>query len=251
MLPTRGVFGPGRGPEPPGRGAPWLGLGRGRWLLTRTRTTRRGPRTGRGGCRTAVAPEPADAAGATDSWAGGLGAGGGPGRAAGPGSAGVSPVRAGAAVSLAAGACSLAAGLEIGRGPGRGPLPEGFAAGRADVDGPGRAPDLPFDGADLDVNDSRSRRATGASTVEDADFTNSPCSLSVASSSLLVTPSSLANSCTRALPATALLTERSSSAAVEGTGPARPRVISDGRSSLVLHGVLMSARACSRGTLQG
>ena len=61
-------------------------------------------------------------------------------------------------------------------------------------------------------NDSRSRRATGASTVDDADFTNSPCSLSVASSSLLVTPSSFANSCTRALPATALLTERSSEA---------------------------------------
>ena len=46
--------------------------------------------------------------------------------------------------------------------------------------------------------DSRSRRATG-STVEDADLTNSPCSLSRASTSLLVTPSSLANSCTRAL----------------------------------------------------
>lgn len=51
-------------------------------------------------------------------------------------------------------------------------------------------------------NDSRSRRATGASTVDDADLTNSPCSLSRASTSLLVTPSSLANSCTRALPAT-------------------------------------------------
>ena len=51
-------------------------------------------------------------------------------------------------------------------------------------------------------NDSRSRRATGASTVEDADLTNSPCSLSRARTSLLVTPSSFANSCTRALPAT-------------------------------------------------
>jgi hypothetical protein len=51
-------------------------------------------------------------------------------------------------------------------------------------------------------NDSRSRRATGASTVDDADLTNSPCSLSRARTSLLVTPSSLANSCTRALPAT-------------------------------------------------
>jgi hypothetical protein len=52
---------------------------------------------------------------------------------------------------------------------------------------------------------SRNRRATGASTVEDADFTNSPSSFSFARTSLLVTPSSFASSCTRALPATALL----------------------------------------------
>ncbi len=55
----------------------------------------------------------------------------------------------------------------------------------------------------------RSRRATGASTVLDADFTNSPMSLSLASTSLLVVPSSFASSCTRGLPATALLTSRS------------------------------------------
>ena len=62
---------------------------------------------------------------------------------------------------------------------------------------------LTFSGAGFaPPNDSRSRRATGASTVEDADLTNSPCSLSRARTSLLVTPSSLANSCTRALPAT-------------------------------------------------
>ena len=58
--------------------------------------------------------------------------------------------------------------------------------------------------------DSRSRRATGASTVDDADLTNSPCSLRRSSTCLLVTPSSLASSCTRALPATALLTWRPS-----------------------------------------
>ena len=51
-------------------------------------------------------------------------------------------------------------------------------------------------------NDSRSLRATGASTVDDADLTNSPCSFNRSSTCLLVTPSSLANSCTRALPAT-------------------------------------------------
>jgi hypothetical protein len=60
----------------------------------------------------------------------------------------------------------------------------------------------PFRAGFTPPNDSRSRRATGASTVEDADLTNSPCSLSRARTSLLVTPSSLANSCTRALPAT-------------------------------------------------
>ena len=70
----------------------------------------------------------------------------------------------------------------------------------------------------LPPNDSRSRRATGASTVEDADLTNSPCSLSRARTSLLVTPSSLANSCTRALPATSLLSRGDSG------GRAAPRV---------------------------
>jgi hypothetical protein len=52
---------------------------------------------------------------------------------------------------------------------------------------------------------SRSRRATGASTVDEALFTNSPSSLSLARTSLLETLSSLASSCTRALPATGLL----------------------------------------------
>jgi hypothetical protein len=64
---------------------------------------------------------------------------------------------------------------------------------------------LPFDASRA----PRSRRATGASTVLEADLTNSPISLSVASTVLLSTPSSLASSCTRALPGTALLTSRS------------------------------------------
>ncbi len=55
---------------------------------------------------------------------------------------------------------------------------------------------------------SRSLRTTGASMVEDGDFTNSPRSWSFAMISLLVLPSSFASSCTRALPATALLTVR-------------------------------------------
>lgn len=66
-------------------------------------------------------------------------------------------------------------------------------------------------------NESRNLRATGASTVEDADFTYSPRSASFLSTSLLVTPSSFASSCTRALPATALLTGGA------GGNPARPR----------------------------
>ena len=88
-------------------------------------------------------------------------------------------------------------------------------------------------------NDSRSLRATGASTVEDADLTNSPCSLSRARTSLLVTPSSLANSCTRALPAT-------TSPSLEATAVvgAAPRVSYDAWSS-GLHGVLMFFATCS------
>ena len=66
-------------------------------------------------------------------------------------------------------------------------------------------------------NDSRNRRATGASTVDDADLTNSPCSPNRARTSLLVTPSSFANSCTRALPATA-------SPVCEATAAVAPRL---------------------------
>ena len=44
------------------------------------------------------------------------------------------------------------------------------------------------------ANCLRIRRATGASTVELADFTNSPCSFRVSKSCLDVTPSSFASS---------------------------------------------------------
>lgn len=54
-------------------------------------------------------------------------------------------------------------------------------------------------------NASRRRRATGGSTVDDALLTYSPCSLSLARTSLLVTPSSLASAETRDLPGTGLL----------------------------------------------
>ncbi len=54
------------------------------------------------------------------------------------------------------------------------------------------------------LNASLSRRTTGASIVEDADRTNSPISLSLASTTLLSTPNSFASSYTRTF-ATALL----------------------------------------------
>jgi hypothetical protein len=105
---------------------------------------------------------------------------------------------AGGAVGAAAGAAATL--LVAGAGAGVGAA----GAGRG-TDSRAPPPDrvgLPL--SDLG-NESRNLRATGASTVEDADFTNSPKSLSLASTSLLVTPSSLASSCTRALPATGLL----------------------------------------------
>ncbi len=181
---------------------------------------------------------PAGAAGAAsagvDSAAGAAGAAGSADAAGAAGAAGVGAGLVGAAAAGATGSGCVgaagsagasaagAAGVGRGFGPGRGP--PGFAP----VFGLGAEAESlpaplscalvltrPFSDAESDFsdgNDSRSRRATGASTVDDADLTNSPCSLSRASSSLLVTPSSFANSCTRALPATALLTERSSEA---------------------------------------
>ena len=85
------------------------------------------------------------------------------------------------------------------------------AAGAAGALGAGGATELP-----PDSKLARSRRATGASTVLDADFTYSPSSCSLASTVLLSTPSSFASSCTRAFPATTLLTSRLSG------GPAQP-----------------------------
>ncbi len=182
------------GEAPPGRGAPGRGApGRGacgRGMAGRstgcaeenglfpTRGVRaagfgaagRGPGVGPG--RVVLGAGAAAAAGGCSAT--GAGAGGGAGGSGAAGAAGLG------AAGLAAGAAALAAGFAAAA-----PLPDAFS-------GAGLLP--PYD--------SRSRRATGASTVDDADLTNSPCSPSRASTSLLVTPSSLANSCTRALPAT-------------------------------------------------
>jgi len=184
--------GVGRGP-PPGRGPPAPGAGRGP-------PGPAGP-IGRGiGRSTGCCEE-----NGLLPTRGGRGAAGlGPGR--GPGAPGAAGGAGGAVGAAAAGAAGGAGGLgAAGFGPGAtgAATAAGAAAAVTVVSGAGGAALAgAFSAAGLlPPNDSRRRRATGASTVDDADLTNSPCSLSRARTSLLVTPSSLANSCTRALPA--------------------------------------------------
>ncbi len=88
-------------------------------------------------------------------------------------------------------------------------------------------------------NASRSLRTTGASMVEDGLFTNSPNSPSLAITSLLDLPSSLASSCTRALPTTGLLWVRPG-----GRWRARPSFWCC--SSLGFHCLLTMGRTCFR-----
>jgi hypothetical protein len=173
---------PGRGP--PGRGAPGRGAcGRGIGRST--------------GCAEENGLLPTRGVRAAGLGAPGVGPGLGPG---------VAPSVGAGCVGTAAGGAAAAAGAAGGSGAGAG-LAAGTFAGAAFVAAALAGAPLPslltFSAAGFaPPNDSRSRRATGASTVEDADLTNSPCSFSRARTSLLVTPSSLANSCTRALPAT-------------------------------------------------
>jgi hypothetical protein len=201
LLPTRGVRGPGLGPSALGP-------------------------CGFGGTTEPVEPDE----GVAGAWAAGACAAGAAGASCwgfGAGGATGSALATGATSRGAAG-CSTGAGAAGGFGPGRGPgrMPPGrgappdgagVAAGAEGAADDGAA-GVPFEagaagrgGAGVGLAPplpgyaSRSRRATGASTVDDADLTNSPCSLSLARTSLLVTPSSLASSCTRALPGTALL----------------------------------------------
>jgi hypothetical protein len=217
------------GEAPPGRGAPGRGApGRGA--------------CGRGMARSTGCAEENGLFPTRGVRAAGFGAAGrGPG--VGPGTVGL-----GAAVAAAAGGCSTAGaggggagGSGAGGAAGLGAA--GLAAGAVAAGFAAAAP-LPaaFSGAGLlPPNDSRSRRATGASTVDDADLTNSPCSPNRARTSLLVTPSSLANSCTRALPAT-------TSPVYEATAVSRPRLgFSYDTWSSGLHGVLMFFVACSLG----
>lgn len=178
----------------------------------------RGPGVGPG--RVGLGPGVAVAAGgcwigAAGAWAAGAGAAGGAGAGVGAGAVGLGAPGL-AVVALAAGFAAAA------------PLPDVFS-------GAGLPP----------PNDSRSRRATGASTVEDADLTNSPCSPSRARTSLLVTPSSLANSCTRALPATTSPVYEATAVVGRASGTSYDAWSSG------LHGVLMFFAACSVGGMVG
>ncbi len=210
----RGPPGP---PVPPGRGA----LGRAPWP---------GP-PGRGACgRGAVWPPTPNGLLATR---GVLGRGAGRGPGVGRGAA--SSVGAGAAAGAwATAGCGWGSGARAGTGAGA------VTAGAGCWTGAGAAGRLAALAAGLlagaaaaDGNASRSRRATGASTVDDALLTNSPSSLSFARTSLLGTPSSLASSCTRALPATGLLR-------TEPAAARRSRSRWETQSSLALHRVLIA-----------
>ncbi len=199
MLPgvTRG---PGRGPPAPG---PAPG---------------RGPACGRGiGRSTGCCEENGLLPTRGGRGAAGLGPGRGPGVAPGDGALGAGAAGAGADAAGTSGAGGAAGWTAAGLGaPGLGPGAAGTGAAGAGAAalplvtvatdwaaaGCGTLAGAFWEAVFEPPNDSRRRRATGASTVDDADFTNSPCSLSRARTSLLVTPSSLANSCTRALPAT-------------------------------------------------
>lgn len=233
---------PGRGPagRAPGRGAPWPGRPPSRrsppcWPAGAGRAGRGpgvAPEAGRG------APEPDGPAG-VDGPDGALGcAGAGAENSAwGTGVTGAGLVGAAGATGATGAAGAAGAGLGPGRGPGAGaPEPAGRepaagvtgegpaaglgpgAAGRAGAPGVG-APGLPGRGAPGlaaeglpeaepppgPCSASVSLRTTGASIVEDAERTNSPSSWSLAMTTLLSTPNSLASSYTRTLATSLLL----------------------------------------------
>ncbi len=211
-------------PAPPPAGAPgWL-VGAGRrpmpWLgangLLPGRGVPPGRPTGRG----------AGARGAGLGAAGALAAGGVAAGAAGAAGAGASAATAEAAGASGAGGSGVSGALGArgpGRGPGRGAVlaPDSSAAG---VDSAGAAAFLAgafFAGAlaasagaaaaeppaafSCSPYSFLKRIATGGSTVEDADLTNSPISFSFSRTNLLSTPNSLASSWTRGLATLLLL----------------------------------------------
>ena len=228
--------GPGRGPPAPGpavRGGNMPGPGRGPAAAGRGAA-------GRGGMPGVAPPgrgiEPGVGAPGRDGRAGD---GAGPGRAAGGrggmATAGVSlgelngllpgrgPGAGGRSAAGAAGASATGASGAAGRaGPGTGApgreaeggagsstgaAPGGWAAGAGGdfcAAGDGAADDGAAAGGAAGKA-SRNLRTTGASTVEEADLTNSPFSFNQVRTLLLSIPSSLASSWTRAFPGTGLL----------------------------------------------
>ncbi len=211
----------GRPGAPPARGAPWVipnGLlppARGGRVPGEGAVVGRGPVgvPGRGASVTLV-----------------LGGAAGPGRGAagrgvdGPRSCAARTAASWSALSCAARASAAATSMScalVGLVTGDGGAGTGAFFGGAFLGGAGLAPEVLFSavGAEGAVGAAtgepsasmvaRSRLATGASIVLDADLTNSPISFNLARTVLLSTPSSFASSCTRGLPATALLILRS------------------------------------------
>jgi hypothetical protein len=163
------------GPELPGRCMPWVeenGLLPGRGA------------PGRGAL--GVAARAARAAGASGTALGSAGAGTSEG--AGIGTTGAVPFVSTAGATFADGGSAGAltsTGAGAGAGAGSAALAAAFLAGLAATAPWARNCSPKF---------SLSRRTTGGSTVDDADRTNSPMSLSVANTTLLSTPYSLASS---------------------------------------------------------
>src|SRR5690606_1585630 len=213
----------------PGRGAPGRGAGRG---VGAPPSRAAGACGWAGGCvegwAFAGGSVGVGGAGGASSTGAGFGPGLGPGFAAGRGAAGLA-AGASAVSSPAGAACSA---------PFSGPFSASFSMGASAAGAFGSAASSALSGAGAACLaaaffadaflaaffSASARRAspysflkrisTGGSTVDDADLTNSPISLSLARTTLLSTPSSLASSCTRTL-ATLLLLVR----AVRRRGP--------------------------------
>ncbi len=224
LLPGRGPAGrapPGRGGRsPPGRGArsprsgrpppappsrepgPGRCAGRGPGVAA----GRGAERSGAAGACSAAAGDAAAGEENSAAGAGCAGAGFGPGRGPGAG-AGRAEVWPAAGVTGAAGGVAAAGfGAEApgfgaaGRAVGPGVGADGLAGALRGAEGLAEAA-LPLPCCNASVN----LRTTGASIVEDAERTNSPSSWSLAMTTLLSTPISLASSYTRTLATSLLL----------------------------------------------
>ena len=193
---------PGRGPDMPGRGAPAAGRAGGRGPAP---PVENGLFPGRGGCGTAPPEE------------NGLFPGRGAAGVAGFGAAGVSATGATESVSCAVGRSILLSAIARSCAAFSAARSTPSSAANSAANSGFASPFLAavfFAAAFLtglassfglaSGYNATSLRTTGASTVDDADRTNSPNSWSFASTSLLSMPNCFANSCTRTF-ATVLL----------------------------------------------